>query len=344
VFVDGFFSPQLSQVTVTAAQLIVTNFAQAIKNQESLLKTYLTDQTSQDAFSNLNTACMQDGVFIYVPANCLVNEPLHVLFLNSGNHQSMQNFRNMIIVESHARVTLIEEHQSLENTAYLTNTVTQIYANEEAKINYTKIQNQNRQSFHIANTTITQKRSSRVDFHSYSLGGQLARENMSCYLNEKGASVLMQGLYLPFKQQHIDVHTCIHHQADHTTSEEYFKGLVAQKSRAVFNGKIVVTEKIKKAVANMQNKNLLVTPDCEVNAKPELEIYADDVKCRHGATIGQIDQEMLFYLRSRGIASEQAYHLLMLAFVAENLSMISCPVVANKVRNLITHYCEELSL
>lgn len=341
VFVDGFFNKDDSIVPENE-NYIITNLATAMQVHEDLVQTHLSYTQNKAAFVNLNTACIQDGVFIYVPENCIVQKPIQLIFISSAESKdNLQNIRNVIVAKPHANFTVIEEHQSFCNESYIANILTQIDAHEDSKIEYCKLQYQNNNSFHFGNIEISQEKNSQVLLHSYSLGSQLARDNIYCYLNEPGASVRMQGLYLPFKKQHIDLHTYIYHQADHTSSEELFKGVIAGKSAAVFNGKIYVEKNIKQAVANLQNKNLLLARDAKINTKPELEIYASDVKCRHGATIGQIDQEMLFYLRSRGILQEKAYELLLLAFVREHLNVIYNAQVSEKILSYVTHHCEE---
>ncbi|MBA2654217.1 MAG: Fe-S cluster assembly protein SufD [Gammaproteobacteria bacterium] len=342
VFIDGFFSAELS-VTPCNEKFIIMNLAAAIEQHKDLVQKYIAPESNSSAFLNLNTAYIQDGVFIYAPANCVITKPIHVLYL-AGSHSvnRVQHIRNIIVAEERANVTFFEEYQSLVQESYTSNVVTQLQVNTESHVEHIKLQNQNTKSFHVSNTLLSQYKNSRVSEYSYSLGGQLAREDICCNLHEEGASLQLAGLYLPLDKQHIDIHTFINHLASHTTSDEVFKGVIAAKSRAVFNGKISVTKKIKQAIANLQNKNLLLAPDAEVNTKPELEIYSDDVKCRHGATISTLDKEMLFYLRSRGISADKAHQLLLLAFVRENVNAITHASIADKIHKLIEHKWDEL--
>lgn len=343
VFVDGFYKEQYSNIS--ALNLVIVPIAMALQQHRDLINPYLNSLQESCAFSKLNMACLKEGAFIFVSKNGRVKKPIQLLYLSTSHKEAaLNNIRNIIVADANAHLTIIEEHVSMQEQAYFTNVATSLHANESANIEYIKIQNQHRQSFHVGSINIVQKRDSQVNVHHISLGGQLARENLNCYLEGKGSSVNINGLYLPLSQQHIDVHTYINHNAENTISEQFYKGMAAKKSRAVFNGKINVVANIKKVVANLQNKNLLLTTDSEINTKPELEIYSDDVKCRHGATVGQLDTEMLFYLRSRGISLDQAYHLLLLAFIEEHLTTVPLPSIAEKIKKLVSNYCEECHL
>lgn len=339
VFVDGFYKEQYS--SVSASNVVITPIATALQEHRDLIGPYLNAIQENCAFSKLNMACLKEGAFIFVSKTCQAEKPIQLLYLSTSNNvAALNNIRNIIVADTGAQLTIIEEHVSLQEQTYFSNVATSLHANESANIEYIKIQNQHRQSFHVGSINVIQKRDSQVNVHHISLGSQLARENLNCYLEDQGSSVNINGLYLPLSQQHIDVHTYINHNAENTVSEQFYKGMAAKKSRAVFNGKINVVANIKKVVANLQNKNLLLTTDSEINTKPELEIYSDDVKCRHGATVGQLDAEMLFYLRSRGIDLDQAYQLLLLAFIEEHLTTVPIPNIAEKIKKLVSNYCE----
>lgn len=338
VFIDGHFVAEVSVIPSQAIDWECSNLSARFTETKS----YLAKTAHGNVFAYLNDGCLKDGAFIKVKQNTILDKPVHLLYLNSSNsNQSLTSLRNIIVAEPGADITIIEEHISQNDDVYLTNAMTQLHAEQDARIQYIKIQNQNRSSYHFGNLEITQRKNSKVHLHHINLGSQLAREDIHCHLSGVEAAIAMHGLYLPFKQQHHDVHTYVYHEADHTTSEEFYKGVVANKSRAVFNGKIVVSKHIKQAVANLQNKNLLLSAECDVNTKPELEIYSDDVKCRHGATVGQLDKEMLFYLQSRGIAKELAYQLLLTAFINDTLVTIPNQKIAAAIKNIITSYCEE---
>lgn len=345
VLVDGVFQAELSLLPSQQDTLIISNLAQAIERYPDKLQSYLMQQGNHSTFSSLNFACINEGIFVNIPQDCKLDKPLHLLFINTtdtSNH--LHNFRTVIVAQPYSQVDIIEEHVSQGQDAYIANIMVQLYVEESANVDYIKIQNQAVTSFHVASTDVIQKKDSHVKMHWVSLGSELSREEIHCHMNEAGAQLTLNGLYLPLHSQHMDVHTYVYHNADHTISEEIFKGIAAHKCSAVFNGKIIVEKNIKGVVANLQNKNLLLAKDCEVNTKPELEIYSQDVKCRHGATIGQIDENMLFYLRSRGISHELAQELLLVAFINENLNAISNDKVANRIKKLVANFSQELSL
>lgn len=345
VFVDGYFIADASVLPKEQSDFVVMNLQDAIKSHFANLRTSLTAADELNELAQLNTGCFNDGAFIHVTEGAVIDRPIHLLYLNSANKQNqLQTARNIVICGRHSQLNIIEEHVSTDDSVCFSNIVTQFDVQDNAKVDYVKIQKQNLNSYHFANILVKQQQYSEVSVQHINLGAQLAREDLHCYLVGSEASVKINGLYLPLNKQHIDVHTYIYHEADHTTSEEFYKGVVANKSRAVFDGKIIVTKNIKQAVANLQNKNLLLTTDSEVNTKPELEIYSDDVKCRHGATVGQLDKQMLFYLQSRGIPQERAYQLLLAAFLSDSLENLSHQKVVADINNLIKRYCEEEGL
>lgn len=342
VFVDGIFSAELSHIMELPQGAIVSNLATAWQNHGSLVSKHCIQEEDSTALINLNTACMNDGVFIFLPKDCVVEKPIHILHVTTAHSdQIFHNPRHLVITEQAAQLTLFEDYQSLQSNRNFTNAHTQLFVGACSNVNYLTLQNQSTTSIHLAHTNIYFGKDSHVNVHRYSLGGQLSRENIHCFLRETGASCQLNGLYLPIEQQHIDIHTYLHHLAPVTSSVESYKGIIGKKSRAVFNGKIIVAEKAQKIQADLQNKNLLLSMQSEVNTKPELEIYADDVKCTHGATVGQLDQEMLFYLRSRGIPVQEAHQLLLLAFLSEHLSSINDADIAHKIRSTVMYSCRE---
>lgn len=342
IFVDGRFNSALSQIHSLPNGVIVTNLKTALVNHSELLQTCLLQQQTKSSFSLLNLACLFDGAFIYIPASCSIELPIHILFISTQNSvNSMHNIRNIIMTDHHTTATLLEDYQSLETNDHLTNTVTQFFVGPHSQIEYAKLQYQNKTTFHFSNTEVLQKRDSSILSHYYGLGSQLARDDIHHYLAEDGATSRLQGMYLPTIKQHMDFHTYIYHNANHTNSEQLFKGVVAKQARGVFNGKIQVNKATKQIFANLQNHNLLLSEQAEVNTKPELEIYADDVKCTHGATVGQIDDEMMFYLRSRGIPKKEAYYLLLTAFINENLNAVQNELLKNKLSSYVKNFFKE---
>jgi Fe-S cluster assembly protein SufD len=266
---------------------------------------------------------MFDGLFLYVPKNVKIEKPIQCLFISTQEFQdSMQHLRNLIIVEENSQVTLFETYVSETEKKYFNNIVTQIYLGNHSQINYYKYQQESENGYHIANTQIHQQANSCVNSFHFSLGSQLAREDLAVSLNQSGAECALYGLYLLDNRQHIDHHTRIDHHVSNCTSYELYKGILAAQSVGVFNGKIIVHPQAQRSNAQLVNQNLLLAKTAEINTKPELEIYADDVKCSHGATVGQIDDESLFYLRSRGIEEQTAQNILTYAFASEVINQI----------------------
>ncbi len=320
VFINGHFVETLSQTATLPKEIILCALSQRLKTHAHELKSYLTRDIDgkRFPFAQLNAAMMTDGILLEIPENVTITKPVYLLFVNTQQNDHMTNPRNLIIAKANSQVTVIEDHQGDKAEHYFTNVVTDIHAEQGAKINYYKLQNEEATATHVANIFIQQQQDSRVQTYCFSHGANLAREDLSIWQYAKGAESYLHGLYeLNHDQQHIDHHVHVDHLAAHGTSSMLYKGLLNKKSRAVFNGKVYVHKDAQQINAHQANHNILLSNDAEVNSKPELEIYADDVKCTHGATIGQLDQESLFYLRSRGIPENDAHRILTRAFLEE---------------------------
>jgi Fe-S cluster assembly protein SufD len=318
VFVNGYFSQALSQLDLLANEIILLPLSQALKTHEELIKSILTQphDVNQHPFAGLNTALMTDGLFLFVPENAVVTQPIHCLFINTDNN-TLTAPRNIIVAEANSAVTLIEEYIGKENL-YFTNTLTEIVAGRNAKINHYKIQHESMQAAHMANVFIDNAEDSLVKNFSLSRGAHLHREDINATVGKRGAECQLHGFYyLTEDNQHVDYHLHVDHSAAHGISKMSYKGILNKKSHAVFNGKVHVHKDAKHISAHQANHNLLLSTTAAIDTKPELEIYADDVKCTHGATVGQLDLESLFYLRSRGIAKEEAMELLTQAFAVD---------------------------
>lgn len=338
VFVNGHFSEKLSTVNGLPAGVLLCPLDQAIKQHEQLVKPHL--QQAFDAkrypFASLSLALMTNGVFLFVPKNITVSSPIRFLFLNSKENNYISCPRNLIIVGENSEAIILEEHQGLGSESYFTNVVTNIHAEQGARIQYHKIQNESTNSTHIAQIFVDQKQDSSVTMTSLAVGGNLSRDEVFVKLMARGAECSANGFYFVNNNgQHIDNHVQIDHVAEHGTSEMVYKGVLDKKSRAVFNGKIYVHPNAQKTVAHQENHNLLLSSDAEIDTKPELEIYADDVKCAHGDTVGQLDKEALFYLRSRGIDKNAALQLLTHAFADEVINRVKIPVIKQRMCQLL---------
>lgn len=331
VFVNGYFSSQLSKLQALPDGVILTDIRNAWKSFPELVKPYLEKDIKQ-SLDSLNLALMTDGLFLYVPKNLKLKQPIQLLYLTTQSSQDcMQHLRNIILAEESAGVVLLENYVGLGDVKYFNNIVTQIYAKKNSQIEYYRCQNESREAYHIANIQVEQSANSQIKSYAFSVGSKLARDDLMISLNETGASCELLGLYLVHDKQHIDHHTRIDHHAAHGSSRENYKGILEGKATGVFNGKVIVHPGAQQTKAQQTNQNLLLSKTAEMNTKPELEIYADDVQCTHGATVGQMDEAALFYLQSRGIAEPTARKILTYAFMSEIIDAIGNPAIKQHI-------------
>jgi Fe-S cluster assembly protein SufD len=337
VFSNGCYSAELSHINASTDGTTVRSLNEVLsENDPELEKLLMPEITGKNAFVSLNTAFLADGVFISVPDKAEYNRPIHLIFISDQSAQvTVSHFRNYIILGRQARATVIESYVGINDAEYFTNTMTEVRAGEGSVLEHYKLQEESLNGYHVGNLNAILQKDSHVDSHSFSIGGALVRNDIDVDLNDSGAHIGLNGLYVGNKKQHIDNHTCINHSKPNTTSEEVYRGVMNGHSRGVFNGKVVVHQDAQKTDAQQNNANLLLSDTAEVDTKPELEIYADDVKCSHGATIGQLDENMLFYLRSRAIDEETARSLLTFAFADEVISRITIPSVRKHLESLI---------
>ena len=263
-------------------------------------------------FSALNTAFVSDGAFVHVPAKATIAEPIQLLFLSTGGKPVVTHPRNLLVLEREARASIVETYASLSEAKapYWTNTVTEIVVGDSARVDYHRVQRESPRAYHVATTQTHQGRDSTVNLHTVAFGGALARHDIGAVMAGPGGTLVLNGLYLLAGEQHADHHTTIDHAADHCESHEYFNGVLDGKSRGVFTGRIIVRPGAQKTDSKQTNNNLLLSTDAHADSQPQLEIYADDVKCTHGSTVGPLDPRALFYLRSRGIGEREARRLL----------------------------------
>lgn len=335
VFINGHFVPQMSNMQSLPAGVILTNMVDAWQRFPQLVKPYLQTE-NKTSFDNLNAALMTDGLFLYVPKNVMMPQPVQLLCLaTQGLSAAMQHLRNVIIVESDSQLIYLEDYIGLASVKYFNNVVTQIALNARAQMAFYKCQNEARSAYHVANIQVEQKTNTQFKSYSFSLGGQIARDDLAIMMNGTGANCDLNGLYLVQDKQHVDQHTRIDHVAAHCTSRENYKGILDGKATGVFNGKVFIHPHAQQSKAKQSNQNLLLSKNAEMNTKPELEIYADDVQCAHGATVGQIDEMALFYLRSRGIDETTARHILIHAFMSEIVDDITPPAIKLHIDNFL---------
>jgi len=317
VFVDGFFQPSLS----TPLRDDVQSLAQVLANRPELIQQYLGKYaaTQDRPFSALNTAFLSDGAFVRVPAKAAMAEPIQLLFLASGAKQVVMHPRNLVVLEREARASIVETYAAIKPLTYWTNSVTEIVVGEGARVDYYRVQRESTKAYHIATTQTHQDRDSTVNLHTVAFGAALARHDIGAVMAGPGGRLILNGLYLLDGAQHADHHTTIDHANHHCESHEYFNGVLDGKSRGVFTGRIIVRPGAQKTDSKQTNNNLLLSTEAHADSQPQLEIYADDVKCTHGSTVGPLDPRAMFYLQSRGVGADEARRMLTYGFAAEIL-------------------------
>lgn len=337
VFVNGLFAPTLSDISALPVGVTACNFSQIpaelVKTVGAHLGVYA--DYSDQVFTALNTAFIGDGAFIHLPKGKVVEAPIHLLFLSSAKEPAVAHPRTLIVAEEGSSATLIESYVSLDETVYFNNAVTEVFVAQNARLDHYRLQEESDRAFHIATTQVQQERDSSYTSYAISLGGEIARHNLNVALGGEGIETTIDGLYVVTDKQHADSHTVIDHQKPHCNSHQLYKGILDGRGRAVFNGKVFVREGALLTDARQLNKNLLLSPEAHIDTKPELEIFADDVKCSHGATIGQLEEDELFYLASRGINVEKARALLTYGFAEDVISKIKLKSVREQLDRLV---------
>jgi Fe-S cluster assembly protein SufD len=392
VFVNGSYSRELSATGALQAGVKLGSLARALADHDASLETHLARYAGYDdhAFAALNTAFMQDGAFIEIGKDVILDRPICLLYVSIADSlPTVTHPRNLVLAGRGSQVNIIEAYVGLgpgnskletgnwkletgnskfetrnskletgsspqasgsespfssfqfpvssfqTDGVYFTNSVTEVVVGEGALVDYCKVQQEGPRAFHVASLTFQQERSTSVTTHAIALGGALDREDLTTVLRGEGAESLLHGLYVISGEQHVDNHTVIDHAQPHCSSRELYKGILDGGSSGVFNGKIIVRKYAQKTDSKQSNKNLLLSENAVINTKPQLEIYADDVKCTHGATIGQIDQEAVFYLRSRGIALEQARAMLTQAFANDVIEKVKFGSLRERLREML---------
>ncbi len=339
VFIDGVYSSFLSETTHDGVDICLMSAALSKPMYKQIIDVYFNEVASKDeSLTTLNTAFSKEGAYIYIPKNKMPKKPIEILHFATGNEAALLlQPRNLIIAEENAELQIIERHQSLTSNEVLTNCVTEIFAAKNAIIDYYKVQNDVKNASLIDNTYISQKSNSVVKVHTFSFGGKLTRNNLNYYQNGEYIDSTMKGVTILGEKQHVDHHTLVHHRQPNCESHQDYKGIYGEKSMGVFNGKIIVDKIAQKTNAFQQNNNILISDKATINTKPQLEIFADDVKCSHGCTIGQLDEEAMFYLQTRGIPKKEAAALLMYAFANNVLASVRIPELKMRINRLIAN-------
>ena len=320
VFVNGRWCAQLSSTGCATEGLRLQDLARVLDDEFGCVEPFLA-APDRDAFALLNTAFLLDGAYIHVPDGMRVPTPVHLLFVARGG-SLVQQPRNLVVVGKNSSVTIVESYVGSQANDYFTNSITEIVAGEDSAVDHIRIQEECDSAFHVGATLVRQARNSRYTSSSVSLGAALTRNNLDVALQAEGAECTLNGLYLTTGRQHVDNHTGIDHASPRCSSRQLYKGILDDSSRGVFDGKIMVRQGSQKTDAHQLNSNLLLSEQATVDTKPQLEIYADDVKCTHGAAIGRLDAEAIYYLRTRGLGLAKARAILTYAFASEAIEGI----------------------
>jgi Fe-S cluster assembly protein SufD len=340
VFVNGLVSSRLSKVGKLPKGVQASSLSQALANDGSsdaatVLEAHLGRYADSErlAFTAQNTAFFQDGALIVVPDHAVVEEPIHLVFANTANVASTP--RNLIVVGKNAQVTIVEWHLGAPGLTNFSNTVTEVAADEHSHVDHVKLQRESPAAYHLANMQVVLQAKANFTTHYIGLGGSLVRSEVRVRFAGEHAEATVNGLYMGEAKQHLDNHTVIDHAVPNCASHELYKGVLDGSSQGVFNGKIFVRKDAQKTDAKQTNKVLLLSEGATINTKPQLEIFADDVKCTHGATVGQLDENQVYYLRSRGIGLEEARRILTFAFANDVVSRIKLEAIRDELERLI---------
>lgn len=346
VFVNGYFAPELSSLGELAPGVNVASLAEEIRANPSSLEARLGHylNTERDAFCALNTAFAEDGGCVHVRKGTVLEAPIYFLFVSTASQRPLMTHpRNLIVVENEAQATIVEDYVSIGESTAFCNTATELVVGENAVVSHYMIEREHTKAFNVSTLRIQQGRSANVSSHSVLLGGGLVRNNVHPVLAGEGSECLINGLFIGSGRQHLDNYMLVEHASPHCGSRQFYNGILDDHAHGVFHGRIIVHKDAQKTDAKQTNRNLLLSDDARIDTKPQLEIYADDVKCTHGATIGQIEENALFYLRSRGIDEISARRLLLLAFANECLDRMAASAARDHVERLIRAHLQQIA-
>jgi Fe-S cluster assembly protein SufD len=336
VFIDGKYASHLSQTTHEGIDVCLMSAALSQSKYQPVIENYFNKIASKHGLNALNTAFCSEGAYIHIKKNKVSKRPIQIIHFSTGKEPALLlQPRNLIVVDENAQVQILERHQSLTKNSTLTNSVTEIFAAKRAQIDYYKIQDDKLEASLIDNTFIDQSQESHVAVHTFCFGGKLTRNNLNFYQNGQRIESTLKGVTIIGHKQHVDHNTLVHHIAPNCESYQDYKGIFSDNAVGVFNGKVVVEKEAQKTNAFQANNNLLVNDKATINTKPQLEIFADDVKCSHGCTIGQLDENAMFYLQTRGIPEKEAKALLMYAFANNVLESVKIPQLKKGINKLV---------
>ncbi len=344
VFVNGRYAPEFSTARALPAGVLVDSLATVLRTRPELLQPNHARQSdyANAPFAALNTAFLEDGAVVIVPSHTVIEEPIHLRFLSSASgYASVSHPRTIVVLGEGSQATILESYAGVKfdsdaaDEVYFTNAVTEFFLGQSAVLDHYKLNRESTRAYHIATTQIELARDTNFTSHSITLGGSIVRNDINAGLRDSGIECTLNGLYIGRDRQLIDNHTSIDHAMPHCNSHEIYKGILNDRAKGVFNGKIFVRQDAQKTDAKQTNQTLLLSADAQINTKPQLEIFADDVKCTHGATIGQLSAEALFYLRTRGIGLDEARNLLTYAFANDIVSRIKVEPVRDELERAL---------
>jgi Fe-S cluster assembly protein SufD len=337
VFIDGVFSSHLSSTTHDGIDVCLMSSALSKPKYKMVIDTYFNQIASKDeSLTSLNTAFANEGAYINIPKSKVADKPIEIMYFSTGSEAALLvQPRNLVIVGENSHVQIIERHQCLNENAVLTNSVTEIFAQKRAIVDYYKIQNDELEANLIDNTYVSQKQESHVSVQTFSFGGNLTRNNLNFYHFGERLTSTLNGITIIGDKQHVDHYTLVHHAQPNCESFQDYKGIFSDRSTGVFNGKVYVEKEAQKTNAFQKSNNILLSDKATINAKPQLEIFADDVKCSHGCTVGQLDETALFYMQQRGIPKKEAKALLLYAFSNAVIENIKIPELKKRITAII---------
>ncbi|MFV8358946.1 Fe-S cluster assembly protein SufD [Flavobacterium sp. LS1P3] len=339
VFIDGVFSSHLSATTHEGIDVCLLSSALNKPKYKEIIDTYFNKIVNKkESLTSLNTAFANEGAYINIPKNKVADKPIEIMYFSTGNEAALLvQPRNLVIAGENSHVQIIERHQSLNENPVLTNSVTEIFAQKSAVVDYYKIQNDNSAANLIDNTYVSQQETSSVAVNTFSFGGNLTRNNLNFYHFGERIVSYLNGITIIGDKQHVDHYTLVQHATPNCESHQDYKGIFSDRSTGVFNGKIFVEREAQKTNAFQKSNNILLSDKATINAKPQLEIFADDVKCSHGCTIGQLDETAMFYMQQRGIPKKEAKALLMYAFSNAVIESIKIPELKKRITTIIAN-------
>ena len=336
VFVNGKYYSNLSETTHEGMDICILSSALTQSKYDLIIENYFDRISKKDGITSLNTAFSHEGAYIHIPKNIQVDKPIQILHFSTGENESLMfQPRNLIVVDENSQVEIIERYQSITNNNVLVNSVSEIYVNKKSNVKHYKIQNDKKSSSLIDNTFVSQEHSSSYNLHTFSFGGDLTRNNLNIFQNDQRIESTINGITIIDDEQHVDHNTLIHHKEPNCTSHQDYKGIYGGQSVGVFNGRVLVEKEAQKTNAFQANNNVLISDKASINTKPQLEIFADDVRCSHGCTIGQLDNNALFYLRSRGIPEKEATALMMFGFANKVLTSVQNQEIKSMINKII---------